>query len=163
MAAGNSVDARYTLDRKELTDYNKIILRNTEISSIPNEIASLLIVCARKHKFSCLSVGPQQSHPAGKERHLHCCSKDHNVSPPSHSLKRLLELLRPIAKSCVCTVLIQCDAILLYRLQDFCSSVQHQTKLLLASDSLDPEICLTQEQRFGQKNPLAENVHGDIG
>lgn len=163
MAAGSSADVRYTLDRKQLTDYNKIILGNTEMLSIPHEISSLLVVCARKHKFSCLSVGPQQSHPAGEERHFHCCSKDHNVSPPSYSLKRLLELFRPIAKSCVFTVLIQCDAILLYRLQDFCISIQHQKRLLLASDFLDPEICLTQEQRFGQKKSLAENVHGDIG
>lgn len=79
MAARNSVDVRYTLDRKELTGCNKIILRNTKFLSIPRDIASLLIVCARKHKFSCLSGG----HPAGEEQHLHHCSKDRNVSPPS--------------------------------------------------------------------------------
>lgn len=60
-------------------------------------------------------------------------------------------------------MLIQHDAILLYRLQDFCISVQHQKKLLLASDALDPEICLTQQQRFGKKKISVENVRGDIG
>lgn len=95
----NSVGIRYTLERKDLTDYKKkIILRNTEILSIPHEIGSILIVCARDHKFICLGVGPQMSHSASEERHLHRCSKDHHVSPPSCSLQRLLELLSPIAK-----------------------------------------------------------------
>lgn len=98
ISAVNSVGIRYTLERKDLTDYKKIILRNTEILSIPHEIGSILIVCARDHKFPCLSVGPQMSHSAREERHLHRCSKDCHVSPPSCSLQRLLELLWPIVK-----------------------------------------------------------------
>lgn len=58
ISAVNSVGIRYTLERKDLTDYKKkIILRNTEILSIPHEIGSILIVCARDHKFTCLGVG----------------------------------------------------------------------------------------------------------
>lgn len=47
MGAGNSVDVRYALGRTELTDYNKIIYRNTEIFSIPHEIVFFFIAPAK--------------------------------------------------------------------------------------------------------------------
>lgn len=56
MGAGNSVDVRYALGRTELTDYNKIIYRNTEIFSIPHEIVFFFIAPAKITQKSAASV-----------------------------------------------------------------------------------------------------------
>lgn len=148
MDAGNSVDVRYALGRKQLTDYNKIVHRNTEFS-IPYEIVFFFIVSARKHKNRL----PQYSHPTAEEHHLLYCSKDHNICSPSYTLKGFLGM----SHSAWCQLIIQISGFL-----QFCS-VPEEPTLLLASNSPYPEICLTQGQRFGKNKSLAEYVHGDNG
>lgn len=147
MDAGNSVDVRYALGRKQLRDYNKIVHRNTEIFSIPYEIVFFFIVSARKHKNQL----PQYSHPTVR-------NTISSVAP-----RTIISVLHPTLWKFPWACLTQHGASLLYRFQDFCNSVQYKKNLLLAFDSPYPEICLTRGQRFGKNKSLAEYVHGDNG
>lgn len=147
---GNSVDVRYALGRKELTDYNKIIHRNTEIFSNPREIVFFLIVSARKHKNQL----PQ------------CWSTAVTQQLRSSSLYRIVlrHMVWKVPWAVTAnswTVLVWCQLIIqISGFLHFCSVPE---KAITCPDSVYPEICLTQVQRFGKNKSLAEYVHGENG